>query len=186
MGWILAIAVLVTIGALVALVVAIRRLQVADATMQSVSAAVGASDSTGDLAADVRSLVERERRAEAIATRRGDVLDRAPVGVVVVSNNGSVSFANDVANNMLAEVEASSILRTRVLGLTRTVLASGTVESIEVDVHEPERRVLSMTASPLDGGEGPLDTCVYIEDRTEQRRLDAVRTDFVANASHEL
>lgn len=186
MGWILAIALLVVVAALVGLGVAVRRLKSTDSTLRSVSATIGADDSHGNVVADVRTLMSRAEDAEAAAARCGDVLWRAPVGVVVVSRSGSVDFANDVATNMLAEAEAGAILRTRVLGLTRSVLASGAVESIEVDVHEPDRRVLSMTASPLATGEDPPDACVYVEDRTEQRRLDAVRTDFVANASHEL
>lgn len=186
MGWILAIAGLIVLAALIALGVAVRRLKATNAILRSVEAIVGMDDSQGDVAANVRAVVGRAQTGEAVATQRGEVLHRAPVGVVVVSNGGSVVFENAVADVMLAAVEGGSTLRTRILGLARSVLASGAVESIEVDVHEPERRVLSITASPLDGADGMSDACVYIEDRTEQRRLDAVRTDFVANASHEL
>lgn len=186
MGWILAIAAVIVGATLIALGVVVRRLGSAERTLRSVSEAIDANDRSDNVVADVRALAARTHNAETEALQRGEVLKRAPVGVVIVSHGGSVEFTNDIAGAMLAEARSGEILRSRVLGLTRSVLGSGVVESIEVDVHEPERRVLSMTASALDAGEGHLDACVYIQDRTEQRRLDAVRTEFVANASHEL
>ncbi|MGI9642631.1 MAG: sensor histidine kinase [Acidimicrobiia bacterium] len=186
MEWILAIAGLIVVAALVALGVVVSRFRASEAIVEAVGASLGDADRDGDVVSDVRAVVRRAHTAEVAANQRGEVLRRAPVGVVVVSSGGSVSFENDVAHVMLAEVEGGAILRTRILGLARSVLASRAVESIEVDVHEPERKVLSMTASPLHGVDGMSDACVYLEDRTEQRRLDAVRTDFVANASHEL
>ena len=186
MEWILAIAVLIVVAALVALGVVVSRFRATEAIVEAVGASLGDDDRDGDVVSDVRAVVRRAHNAEVASNQRGEVLRRAPVGVVVVSSGGSVSFENDVAHMMLAEVEGGAILRTRILGLARSVLASRAVESIEVDVHEPERKVLSMTASPLHGVDGMSDACVYLEDRTEQRRLDAVRTDFVANASHEL
>jgi len=184
MAWLLALVVLIAIAVLIALGMVGRRLDAANRTLRSVAEASGAQNPGAKLSAHVRELASRAQNAEAAASRRGDVLLRAPVGVIVVSSDGTVEYANDVAAAILAE--AGAILRTRVLGLSRSVLASAAGESIEVDVHEPERRVMSMTASPLASGEDRVAVCVYIEDRTEQRRLDAVRTDFVANASHEL
>ena len=45
------------------------------------------------------------------------------------------------------------------------------------------RRALHVTASPLSGTDAIV---VYINDESEQQRIDAVRRDFVANVSHEL
>ena len=51
-----------------------------------------------------------------------------------------------------------------------------------IELFGPPRRVVSVSAVPLaDGG-----AVAIIEDVTERSRLDAVRTDFVANISHEL
>ena len=51
-----------------------------------------------------------------------------------------------------------------------------------LELYGPPRVAVVVTASPLEGG-GALAT---IEDVSERRRVDAVRTDFVANISHEL
>jgi two-component system phosphate regulon sensor histidine kinase PhoR len=51
---------------------------------------------------------------------------------------------------------------------------------------DPEARYYRVTAVPLNGTDAGPRTLVVIADITEVRRLDAVRRDFVANASHEL
>ena len=51
---------------------------------------------------------------------------------------------------------------------------------------DPERRSFRVTAVPLNATDRGSRTLVVIEDVTERSRLDSVRRDFVANASHEL
>jgi two-component system phosphate regulon sensor histidine kinase PhoR len=51
---------------------------------------------------------------------------------------------------------------------------------------DPEARYYRVTAVPLNPSEAGPRTLVVIAEVTEVRRLDAVRRDFVANASHEL
>lgn len=51
---------------------------------------------------------------------------------------------------------------------------------------DPAGRVLRVTAAPLDPIEGEPRTLVAVTDVTERARLDRMRRDFVANASHEL
>jgi two-component system phosphate regulon sensor histidine kinase PhoR len=51
---------------------------------------------------------------------------------------------------------------------------------------DPERRYFRVTAVPLNATDRGSRTLVVIEDVTERSRLDSVRRDFVANASHEL
>ncbi|MBI4934376.1 MAG: two-component sensor histidine kinase, partial [Actinobacteria bacterium] len=52
----------------------------------------------------------------------------------------------------------------------------------KVSLFGPPMRVLLVRAAPFEGG-GAL---VTIDDLSERARLDAVRTDFVSNISHEL
>ena len=51
---------------------------------------------------------------------------------------------------------------------------------------DPERRYFRVTAVPLKATERGRRTLVVVEDVTQRSRLDSVRRDFVANASHEL
>lgn len=51
---------------------------------------------------------------------------------------------------------------------------------------DPTGRTLRLAVVPLDGSDAGPRTLVVISDVTERARLDRVRRDFVANASHEL
>lgn len=67
----------------------------------------------------------------------------------------------------------------------RGMLASEATSRAEVGP-DPEMRYYRVTVVPLNPTERSPRTLAVIADVTEVRRLDAVRRDFVANASHEL
>ncbi len=72
------------------------------------------------------------------------------------------------------------------LAAVRAVRADGEVREVDVDVRVPSsgtaRRALSLRVAPL----GLFHVLVLGSDRTEARRLEQVRRDFVVNVGHEL
>jgi two-component system phosphate regulon sensor histidine kinase PhoR len=66
-----------------------------------------------------------------------------------------------------------------------SALGRPTQLSVEVGP-DPERRFYRVTVVPLEAGGGGGRTLVVVADITDVRRLDQMRRDFVANASHEL
>jgi two-component system sensor histidine kinase SenX3 len=56
----------------------------------------------------------------------------------------------------------------------------------EVQLYTPVRRVLQVSAIPLDVGVESAGAVAYVTDVTEQRRVEEMRRDFVANVGHEL
>ena len=60
--------------------------------------------------------------------------------------------------------------------------AAGVSSTRSLELYGPPRMAVVVRATPLPDGM----TLATIEDVSERRRLDAVRTDFVANISHEL
>jgi len=56
----------------------------------------------------------------------------------------------------------------------------------EVELTGPPTRTLMVRAAPMEGGPEPGCVLAVLDDVTEFKRLDAIRRDFVANASHEL
>jgi two-component system phosphate regulon sensor histidine kinase PhoR len=72
-----------------------------------------------------------------------------------------------------------------VLGESR-VAADGTVLTREVKVSEPSERVLQVHAVPLRFTGEVRGVVMVLHDITELRRLEQVRTEFVANVSHEI
>lgn len=72
-------------------------------------------------------------------------------------------------------------------------LSSAILEALGTDVTavrevgpDPLQRYMRLTVVPIDASEGTARHLVVISDVTDRMRLDSVRRDFVANASHEL
>ena len=110
-------------------------------------------------------------------------------GVVVVDREERVLLANPAANRM-------GVLRGRRLlfeDLTELARHAGAGEPNTRLVNLPAERLgrepvaVSATGVPLRGPDGHVAAVVLLlDDVTEQRRLENVRRDFVANVSHEL
>jgi two-component system sensor histidine kinase SenX3 len=109
-----------------------------------------------------------------------DVLDRIPLGVVIADKEGAVEFRNKAATSM-KDTHVGVLLDAAVRQTLSAAHARGRARR-DLDLHGPPRVAMVITAEAL-----PNDRAVAIvEDVSERRRVDAVRTDFVANISHEL
>jgi two-component system sensor histidine kinase SenX3 len=128
-------------------------------------------DSNGDhhLLAQSEAEVQQLRRA----------LDALPIGVVLTDPTGQTRVENIAARTYHghAAVLVEEAIERHVRRAVRGHASGQTVEFIG-----PPRTVLAVHAIPLEDG-GAL---VTVDDVSERARLDAVRTDFVANISHEL
>ncbi|CAN5808998.1 ATP-binding protein [soil metagenome] len=109
-----------------------------------------------------------------------DVVDRLSLGVVVTGRTGRVQYRNPAAGGLAGTHMGLLVDDTveRLLSLAR----QGNESRQALELYGPPRLAVVVTASPLSDG-GAVAT---IEDVSERRRVDAVRTDFVANISHEL
>ena len=110
-----------------------------------------------------------------------DVLDALELGVVVVDANGREMYRNSAAEDITGARHAD-VLIDAVVERLLTGAITGVRHTEQVQLAGPPPRVLVVAAQPLAGG-GAMAT---IDDITQQWRLDQVRTDFVANVSHEL
>lgn len=116
--------------------------------------------------------------AEADARLLRSALEAIAVGVVVAPSSGSPVLRNRSATFAgHAEVLVDDVVN-------RLIAAARRGEGVDerLDLFGPPARVLQLRGTPLPAG-GAL---VTIEDLSERARLDAVRTDFVSNISHEL
>jgi two-component system phosphate regulon sensor histidine kinase PhoR len=112
--------------------------------------------------------------------RRDAILSAMDEGVVLIDALGSIGYANPAATDLLGSDDASlpAALRTLV-ERTRT---EGTLGSGEVDTGAPGR-TLYASAVPL---QEPGEILLILRDVTAERRVEAMRRDFVTDASHEL
>jgi signal transduction histidine kinase len=144
---------------------------------------------------EVRDLdAERRRTTEALEERlsavgearqlRDRILGSMEDGVLLFDGGWRTVFANDALGRLLgSRPEALAQLFPASLRVTvRHTAETRHTEVAEIEVGSPTRW-LRVTATPA-GADGSV--LVVITDVTEALRLDAVRRDFVANASHEL
>jgi two-component system sensor histidine kinase SenX3 len=121
---------------------------------------------------------DRAAAAEAHAERLRVALDAVPVGMIVIAPDGAL-----VVRNRAAVMPGhADILVKDVVDRLCTIARRGQRCEERVSLYGPPTRVLLVRALPLPDG-GALAT---IDDLSERARLDAVRTDFVSNISHEL
>lgn len=104
------------------------------------------------------------------------ILSPGETAIFQTSGIGALGVLRD---NRLASEE--------LLALVRLVRRSGELKMANLEIPRGPigdgRRNLHVTAAPIDN-EGKI--LVFINDESEQQRIDAVRRDFVANVSHEL
>jgi two-component system sensor histidine kinase SenX3 len=115
--------------------------------------------------------------AEVLQLRRA--LDALPIGVVLADPTGHTTVENTAFRTYHGH--AAVLVQEAVERHVRRAVR-GDASGQRVEFIGPPRTVLAIRAMSLEDG-GAL---VTVDDVSERARLDAVRTDFVANISHEL
>jgi len=147
-------------------------------------------DELGDLASALDTLAdELKKRLDQLEGERAEMqalIDSMSEGVLAFSRSGTLRRANPAARRIFSlPTRIDGILpemvsrRADFLRLVGLALEGGAVSPREIN---SDGRSLLATAHPLPAGGAVL---VFL-DISELRRLEGVRRDFVANASHEL
>jgi two-component system, OmpR family, phosphate regulon sensor histidine kinase PhoR len=141
------------------------------------------------MASDLRARIDaagEERQT------RDVVLAAMDEGVILVGPRGEIQYGNPAAQRLAAGLgsdaggPAQEGGRSYIPPVLRSLITesreAGTVREREIEMGRPARTVLA-SSFPV-GGEGL--SLLVLRDVTESRRVDAIRRDFVAAASHEL
>jgi two-component system, OmpR family, sensor histidine kinase SenX3 len=138
----------------------------------------------GSLAAKAEGAEARARATEDDLREMATAMSSMREGVVLFGPDGRTAYANAALPAHLgtvpAEIDALVPLELR-RAARRAALAHLAAEA-EAEIGSP-RRWLRGSATPVGDDDSVL---LVVRDVTEARRVDAVRRDFVANASHEL
>jgi two-component system sensor histidine kinase SenX3 len=140
-----------------------------------------------------RVVERKERRAitEAgitVSQMLQHVVSLAPIGMVVVDTHRDVVFINDRAVEL--GLVRDRLLDERAWKAAQRTLATG--EEVDVDLSPPRRAAAGRSGVSVRGhvrllsDQDPRFAVVYLDDQSEQARMEASRRDFVANVSHEL
>lgn len=128
--------------------------------------------------ADARAEIVRLRQQLDRQTR---ALDNLPIGIVLADSRGAVVGRNSMASGFLGAGHGGVLVDEAAVRMIELARSEGRA-STDVRLYGPPLRVVTVTALSLaDGG-----VLAIIDDVSERERLEAVRTDFVANISHEL
>ncbi len=131
--------------------------------------------STAGPSLDTATRADRVDSARLIAT-----LDGLTAGVILSGSDGSILYRNAAARS-LAGTHAGVLIDETVERHLEGAVADVISEEL-LELYGPPKMVFVVhaTALPMGGA------YAFVEDISERRRIDAVRTDFVANISHEL
>lgn len=190
----LALAALFSLGFSVAITRPLRRIQAAARAMARGDLSVRLNerrpDEFGEVARALDALAgELQRRMEELEdeqVRTRILFDTMSEGVIALDAEGRVLRANPAAEEMFSLPDRVAVSTPEEISrradfrqLVRRALRGESIPPTELP---GDQRTLLATAQPLpDGG-----AVVVILDISELRRLEGVRRDFVANASHEL
>ena len=116
--------------------------------------------------------------------------------IFIIDQRAVVRFANKAANRAFENVRAGDpiYLRFRQPDIKRTieqVLASGYPQNLEYNEPIPDDRWFLMEIAPIPAAEHEKSSerrlyLLGFHEQTEMKRIDRMRSDFIANASHEL
>ncbi len=130
-----------------------------------------------------------ELRAERDLQKK--ILEAMHEGVVVVDRDGRIELVNSALRRMLllggdavGKLLIETVRHAQLDAMLETARADPDDQPVEIDLPGLKPRRMLVQVAPLSAGDEGL-LFVFV-DVTELRRLESLRRDFVANASHEL
>jgi two-component system sensor histidine kinase SenX3 len=129
-------------------------------------------------------LARQQRTSDETREVQDLILTSMQDGVLLLDPKGRTAFTNAALERHLGvrPVSAAHLFPAALRQLAVRAADGGKSGSVLIEVDEPPRS-LRVVAAPA-GSDGSV--LMVVRDVTEARRIDSIRRDFVANASHEL
>lgn len=121
------------------------------------------------------------------------LINALPEPAVLLTQDGTIHSFNDQAHDLFEGLKPGSHISAatrnpRVLDAIRQCALDKTLQTVNFSDRVPVERHMAATVSNFGPGQKNTDPSLllFLRDLTEQRRLDQLRSDFIANASHEI
>jgi len=125
---------------------------------------------------------------EAVLAHMSDgllILD--PESVLVLVNPSAERIFGIAASTAIGHRLIEVVHHYELDALVRQAIRERVPLTRELEIHQPDHRVLRVQANPVKGGRSEfLGIVVAAQDVTDLRRTDLIRQEFIANVSHEL
>ena len=110
---------------------------------------------------------------------------------IVIDRRSSIVHLNAPAAHQFAGLAMGtplllSLRAPAIVGSIEAVRRTGAPQTVELHLTVPTETWHRVTVAPLRPGEGGGTLVMTLKSLTDEKRLEALRTDFIANASHEL
>ncbi|MFO8068600.1 MAG: ATP-binding protein [Alkalibacterium sp.] len=124
-----------------------------------------------------------------------ELVNHLVIGVMVVERDKTINMVNPIMNEILGEDLNSkqgkpfyeSLHSSELIAIIEKAYDNHVVQNEEIQIYYPEEKIVDVHVVPISNESlETLNFIVLLYDITEIRRLEKVRTDFVANVSHEL
>lgn len=134
------------------------------------------------LQSKISEIVDRQNRLESI-------LNCMQSGVIAVDNNNDIITINPYAKKIFginSNVTGKCLNKYVEDKRIKDILKNEDGSEIQVKIKKPVRRFLKIKTATVINGYKKIGRVIAIQDITEMKRLENIRTQFVANVSHEL
>jgi len=155
-------------------------------------------DEIGELAATLNKMAQDiEDKIREIKTQNqklAAIFNSMIEGVIVIEKGGYVVSINPTVEKIFGvlkkgvegKIFLEAVRNNDIAEIINTILKKGKPVSTEITLIYPVRRIFEVNATPIFDNDEISGCLVIIHDITEIRRLETVRSDFVANVSHEI
>jgi two-component system, OmpR family, phosphate regulon sensor histidine kinase PhoR len=137
------------------------------------------ADTVNQMAGELR---RRAHQSDDERLLRDRILDALEEGVILIDADESVAYANTWARNSIGVRKTLAELPGPLQELSGRARSSGEMEHGDFSYGIPARRFIASAVVPGEAGS----VLLVLQDVTDALRVEAMRRDFVADASHEL